>query len=411
LLDRWDYDLNKCNPAEVSFGTSKKYYLKCPAGIHKSEAKYIKSITLRNGSHSCNQCGSFYQWCLNNDRHDLLDRWDYDENKCDPWDISYASNKKYYFKCPIGAHESELKSITHITTREKSQDSCNKCNSFAWWGITNICENFLELYWAKENTVDPWEITKRSHKEILIICKEKDYHGDYLIKANNFNIGCRCPYCASKKIHPLDSLGKILEDRNLLDVWSIKNIKSAYEQAPMANGYDVWWSCHDGIHEDYLSSVSNASRSCFRCPECVRKRRSSFLQEKVETYISENYSYKINHEYNCTIVPKNPKAVGKNILLPFDNEIEELKLIIEVHGVQHYKITSPSEKFINTTSEYELHSRKLFDRYKKYIAHCYGYKYLVIPYWTEKDESYKTLIDNKISAIVEARQSEVKFYG
>lgn len=38
----------------------------------------------------------------------------------------------------------------------------------------------------------------------------------------------------------------------------------------------------------------------------------------------------------------------------------------------------------------------LRDRYKSYVAYINGYHYLAIPHWTESDESYKVLIDNKI---------------
>ena len=55
---------------------------------------------------------------------------------------------------------------------------------------------------------------------------------------------------------------------------------------------------------------------------------------------------------------------------------------------------------LNITPEQQLHKRKLYDRYKRFIAHCNGYYYLEIPYWTEKDESYKRLIDYKIFRII-----------
>ena len=43
---------------------------------------------------------------------------------------------------------------------------------------------------------------------------------------------------------------------------------------------------------------------------------------------------------------------------------------------------------------------KLNKVYKKQYALSQGYYYLEIPYWTESDESYKTLIDEKIKSIL-----------
>ena len=87
--------------------------------------------------------------------------------------------------------------------------------------------------------------------------------------------------------------------------------------------------------------------------------------------------------------------------MPFDNEVIDLRLVIEVHGEQHYipnKVTSVWNRK-DLTPEEQLYKRKLYDRYKKFIAYCNGYYYLEIPYWTEKDESYKELINNKIKEI------------
>ena len=118
-------------------------------------------------------------------------------------------------------------------------------------------------------------------------------------------------------------------------------------------------------------------------------------------YLSEHFKYELRHEHNCSIVPITPKSYSGNNTLPFDNEVVDLKLIIEVHGLQHYDKISYSSIWNkkNLTPEQQLHKRKLYDRYKKFIAYCNGYFYLEIPYWTEKDESYKQLIDNKINEI------------
>lgn len=51
------------------------------------------------------------------------------------------------------------------------------------------------------------------------------------------------------------------------------------------------------------------------------------------------------------------------------------------------------------TPEQYLHKRKLYDRYKKYIAYLKGYHYLEIPYWTEKNDEFKQLILNKVAEI------------
>jgi hypothetical protein len=127
------------------------------------------------------------------------------------------------------------------------------------------------------------------------------------------------------------------------------------------------------------------------------------LQEKVILHL-ESLNYTILHEYNCTIIPKNSKKIHCNNRMPFDNEIKELNLIIEVHGEQHYIITGLTKLTShnnNTTPEYELHMQKVRDRYKRIYAKSKGYNYLEIPYWTDdKEETWKQLINNKINEIL-----------
>ena len=86
--------------------------------------------------------------------------------------------------------------------------------------------------------------------------------------------------------------------------------------------------------------------------------------------------------------------------MPFDNEVPELKLIIEVHGSQHYKeLTGKCSWTGNLAPEQYLRKRKLYDRYKRLIAHINKYEYLEIPYWEFDDDTYKQTILDKIESI------------
>lgn len=409
LLDRWDYKLNQCDYRDVAYACSKKYYFKCPLGLHKSELMTISHITSRNSRVDCKQCNSFGQWCLNNNRQNILERWDYKLNKCSPFNVEHGTTNKYYFKCPKGIHKSELKCLNNFTNAYKSQEGsidCNACNSFAQWGIDNLGENFLKKYWDYDkNKIDPWKISRSTKKKVFIYCVNVKYHDSYLITTNDFVNGKRCSYCGGKKVHKYDSLGWLYPES--FKYWSVKNKKSPYEYAPRSST-KVWWMCLSNKHKDYLRSIDEEVRLNFRCSSCVRERGESFLQEKVRVYI-EQLGYNIKHETSCTLIPINPKT---KMSLPFDNEIVDLKLIIEVNGIQHYRITNFAvlkAKRVGTTPEYELHKQQLYDRYKKYVAYCNGYFYIAIPYWTDdENETYKKMIDNKISEISNICTSKIK---
>lgn len=200
VLDRWDYELNKLNPNEINYSSNTKYYFKCPRDIHDSELKDITRVTRDNLLIKCNKCNSFEQWCLDNNRQDVLNKWDYELNKFKPDEINHGVGK-YWFKCEKGIHDSELKNINSFIENHEGSIQCNACNSIAQWGIDNIGKDFLEKYWDYEkNKLDPFQKSKGSaFPKIYIFCREDESHGSYPIFARDFTYGTRCPVCQFSK--------------------------------------------------------------------------------------------------------------------------------------------------------------------------------------------------------------------
>ena len=295
-----------------------KYYCyECAMKLFAKEK--TRQTKLKNGV-------TFKQWCNDNSRLKILNLWDYNINKCNPEDILYGTPEKYWFKCPRGIHNSELKNINQFTNNE-GEIICRQCNSIGQFVIDNFGKDFLERCLSNDNIIDPFEISYGSKETIF-------------------------------------------------------------------------WKCPDGIHKDFPRTISASSIYNFRCPDCVRERDESFLQEKVRLYLNEE-KYDLRHEYNCNLIPINPKTKQRFL---YDNEVVKLKFIIEVHGSQHYKICSFHKKHAKrngTTPEYELRYQKLKDRYKRIFAKSRGYFYVEIPYWMDnKNEDWKKMIDSKIDEIL-----------
>ena len=415
---------------------------------------------------------SFYDWCVENDRLDLNDRFDEELNKCTSKDVGFKSNLQWYFKCPSGRHDSQLHYMCSVTRNRNTKLSCNKCNGLAQVVIDRFGEEYFNKHWHSSNVLNPWDISSSSSDGSIMVkiqCAEKDYHVYDQVPAS-FAKGVGCPYCINRKVHPNDSFAAVFPE--MIERWSSKNNKSPFGYSPHS-GEKVWFKCPRGIHQDYEQKISNAVEYNFRCKECsldesrkpndlvgmvfgrltvksldmeskqtiskdgyiqyrwwcecscgntklksvlgchltsekiqscgcLRHSECSQLQLKVESYIQDVYGYRINHEYNCDIVAKNPKTGRK---LPYDNEIiiPEKRLIIEVMGESHYKIDLYVKKNAarhNNTPEQELADLQYRDKYKKDYALSQGYHYLEIPYWTESDDSYKTLIDDAIHKIL-----------
>jgi len=275
---------------------------------------------------------------------------------------------------------------------------------FGEFHTQQLGNDFLDKYWDYDkNTVLPNEIGKGSRIKIWIKCQDKDYHDSYEIFAYSFSQGCRCPYCSGKQIHKLDSFG--CHYPQVIEFWSDKNEISPFE-ITYGSGRDIYLKCPDGLHDDYKTKPYRAKEHEFRCPNCSKDQGVSRIQKKVEDFIKSEFGFDMLHEYECNIIARNPKKI-KNSYMPYDIEVlNGVKLIIEVQGEQHTNITGWTKahaKRNNTTPEYELKKRKLYDRYKKYIALKNDYNYLEIPFWFEKNDSYKDLLRQKIYKIIGMR--------
>jgi 5-methylcytosine-specific restriction endonuclease McrA len=214
---------------------------------------------------------TFYDWCVENNRMDLNDLFDEDLNKCSTKDVRHRSNLKWWFKCPRGIHASEKYFMCAITRRADKILNCKKCSSLAQIVIDRFGEDYLWNHWHPDNLISPWEISASNCNKdikIKIKCHNKDYHIYEQVPAS-FAKGIGCPYCINRQVHPLDSLGAIFPE--IIERWSDKNDKTPYEFAPHSEK-QVWLTCPNGKHDDYLQRIHNAVNYNFTCRQCENER-------------------------------------------------------------------------------------------------------------------------------------------
>ena len=218
---------------------------------------------------------SFYDWCIENSRMDLNDRFDEEKNGCTTKDVGYKSNLKWWFKCPRGLHDSEQYYMTNITNNPKKVLKCRKCNSVAQIVIDRFGEDYLWSHWHSSNIFSPWNVPAGSGKtNVIIQCDRKNYHV-YQQVASSFAKGIGCPYCVNRKVHPNDSLAATYTQ--VISRWSDKNEKSPYECSPHSED-KVWLKCPIGKHDDYMQKIANAVIYEFRCPDCSLEETSERMR-------------------------------------------------------------------------------------------------------------------------------------
>lgn len=179
----WNYgDYNKCVKEN-----GETYCLKCGKILYGS---YNSNKTKLKKSKS------FYDWCVENDREDLLLRWDYELNVCSPNEVSYASNTFIWFKCLLHPeHHSEEKRIKDITSGHLKTSNCKQCNSVGQHIIDKYGKEFLYKIWSDKNEISPFDIELNSNIVCWWNCLDEKHEPFKRSCYSSKSLEYRCPNC------------------------------------------------------------------------------------------------------------------------------------------------------------------------------------------------------------------------
>ena len=283
--------------------------------------------------------------------------------------IDGKKSKSYIrVKCPYCGKEYDIRLDSFISKKCKCKHCCNEYeNSLAYY-IQQELKEPLNKYWDWEkNTINPYHITKCSHKKVWIKCNKVDYHDSYLVSICNFYNKNRCPYCDSKKIHPKDSFGQWLIDtygeNAIKKYWSPKNTLDPFK-ITIQSKKKVWILCQDkNYHNDYggyeitCANFYNGNR----CPYCSNYHgkvhpKDSFgaLYTEKAKYWSKNnkkspfevtpysnYKYKFiceecGNEFERTLSNLNRNDVGVFCKECNSSKLEQItKIFLDKHDIEY----------------------------------------------------------------------------
>lgn len=351
---------------------------------------------------------SLYDWCVQNNRQDILDRFDYDKNQFKPQDVSLYAKIDMYLKCPDGVHDSAVYQVATLG-KHNSKLECKYCNSFQHWCIINNRQDLLDRWDYELNSKSPLNTARTSPSKYYFKCPRGLHTSTSykLVNLTKYSYGeALCTQCNSFAQWGIDNIDKDF----LLKYWDYeKNVDinpwlTPYRARPTTV---IYMKCQYNIEHGSYKTFPDHFVSGARCPKCARTKTESYFQESVRKYIEGKYTYPLSHEYKCSIVAYNSQSKH---YMPYDNDVQinDSHLIIETHGKQHYEITQLTRLYAEREgiSEVEaLRYQQWRDEYKKNYALSFdGYYYLELSYKTIHDGSYKTLIDNKIHEILTLTQ-------
>lgn len=346
---------------------------------------------------------SVYDWCIRNNRIDILDRWDYSLNTFSPKETSIYSKEYIYLKCENGIHNSSMYQPASLS-KHNSKLECKYCNSFQHWCVVNNRQDLLDRWDYELNKTSP-ENTARTSPSLYYFKCPRGLHDSTpykLVNLTKYSYGeAKCLTCNSFAQWGIDNISIDFLDKywdynknQNIDPWTI-----SYRARSTTS---IYIKCqYDNNHNSYKTFPDHFV-SGSRCPECARTKQESYLQEAVRLYLENSYTYPLFHEYNCSIVAYNDKSKH---YMPYDNDVQigDKHLIIETHGKQHYEITQLTRLYAERegiSEEESLTYQQWRDVVKKKYALSFDkYYYLELSYKSIKDGSYKKLIDDKILSL------------
>jgi hypothetical protein len=260
--------------------------------------------------------------------------WDYIKNfPLKPSDITYGSNKKYYWICPKCKEPYE----DTANARRDSKSICKFCSSLKPTPTErkNLFTEYPSLMeewdWEKNDAIglDPHKTSLKSGKKAFWICKNCNHSWETIVAVRT-GMGCGCPVCnhgyaGKRKRARFAEISNIaLHNPELINEWSDLNELPITYYTYGAQDI-VYWKCLSNFgHPDYPCRVANRTVLKRGCPSCSESHGEKLTREFLKS-IKEKYDPQHTFD-DC----KDKR------LLKFDFYLINRNFVIEVQGHHHY---------------------------------------------------------------------------
>jgi len=179
-----------------------------------------------------------------------------------PWNITYGSSKKAWWKCPKG-HEWQT-SPNERTSKHTGCPYCSGRRTYSGNSLAVLNPVLARQWHPTKNCKAPYAVAPNSNGVAWWLCK-KGHEWKACISSRNG--GNNCPYCSGRKVCEDNCLSFV--NPKLANEWNFdKNKELTPHDVTQNSNKKVWWKCEQG-HE-WLERVNNRSNNC-NCPYCSRR--------------------------------------------------------------------------------------------------------------------------------------------
>jgi hypothetical protein len=312
VIKEWDSIKNEpLKPDFFTPGSNVKVWWKCPKGDdHEWEATIVGRCLNNVGCPICANKKIVASNCIATLNSELAGEWHPTKNgKLTPYNVGVGSNRKIWWKCPIGDDHEWKTAVTHRNDRGQGCPICSNKKIVASNCLATLNPE-LSKQWhpTKNGKLTPYNVGVGSNKSAWWKCPKGDDHEWYAVIINRHN-GIGCPICSNQKVVYSNSLEKL--NPELAKEWHpTKNRDLKVSDVGFGSRTKVWWKCPKGDDHEWQTSVRNRKKGD-GCPICSNRKvvRSNSLA---------NFSQELAKEWNVIkntgitsgdVVPSSSKIV------------------------------------------------------------------------------------------------------
>lgn len=319
---------------------------------------------------------TFYEWCIDNNRQDLIQEWHSDKNAgLNPKNVTFKSGRKVWW---LGKCGHEWQSVVHSRTNGTGCPVCAGKQVVEGFNDLATTHPWLAKEWhpTKNEPYTPKNVTRGFNKQKIWWKCEKGHEFESTVASRTgYNLGC--PYCSGRyAISGETDLSTINPD--LAKEWDYEKNKSVTpDMVKIGTHKKVWWKCHKG--HSYQASVHSRTNMNSSCPICAKELQTSFPEKAIAFYLSkigleivENYrsewlkkneldiyipSIKLAVEYDGQAWHKNGSKDLKKDILCLSNGVNLIHIrepkCPKISGIGHcYTLEDTKEKSLNKVIEF-----------------------------------------------------------
>lgn len=251
-------------PTDVPGGSDRRVWWICEKG-HYWEASVRSRARLGSG---CPYCAKHFIWpddSLAATHPEIAALWHPTKNgNLTPYDITYASNKKVWWRCDKG-HE-----WMKLVYRCVKDSSCPYCSDKLIDGFNDLATTHPEIaaFWhpTRNKTRTPSKVKADSNARVWWQC---DKGHEWMMPVNRFAVDGSCPFCNGRVVVGFNDLATT--HPIIAAQWHpTKNGSLTPVDVTADSKVKVWWQCQNG-HEREMT-VEIMARKRPKCPLCVSKK-------------------------------------------------------------------------------------------------------------------------------------------